>query len=172
MLLTDALRPNLVQTLEGQPVLIHCGPLASMDHRNNSLVADLVAMKLGDDAVTESGFGSDLGMEKLFSIVCRYGGLIPSPAVLVVTGGAPKHDRGVAADQHVERSAHRYAIELGMARARRHLTIIKTFGVPAFVAVNRRPTDTPPPDHIAFLDTFQGRGTGVMTTISCWRSGP
>src|SRR6202011_1374534 len=74
VLLRDALKPNLVQTLEGQPVMIHCGPFANIAHGNNSLVADLVAMKLGDYVVTESGFGSDMGMEKFFDIVCRFGG--------------------------------------------------------------------------------------------------
>jgi formate--tetrahydrofolate ligase len=142
VLLRDALKPNLVQTLEGQPVMIHCGPFANIAHGNNSLVADLVAMKLGDYVVTESGFGSDMGMEKFFDIVCRFGGLIPSAAVLVTTVRAIKHHGGVADDPRVDRAAGRHAIELGMANVRRHLKIIKTFGVPAVVAVNRRPGDT------------------------------
>jgi formyltetrahydrofolate synthetase len=74
VLLKDALKPNLVQTLEGQPAMIHCGPFANTDHGNNSLIADLVALKFGDYVVTEAGFGSDMGMEKLFNIVCRLGG--------------------------------------------------------------------------------------------------
>jgi formyltetrahydrofolate synthetase len=142
VLLRDALKPNLVQTLEGQPVMIHCGPFANIAHGNNSLVADLVAMKLGDYVVTESGFGSDMGMEKFFDIVCRFGALIPSAAVLVTTVRAIKHHGGVADDPRVDRAAGRHAIELGMANVRRHLKIIKTFGVPAVVAVNRRPGDT------------------------------
>ncbi len=142
VLLKDALKPNLVQTLEGQPVMMHCGPFANIAHGNNSLVADLVAMKLGDYVVTESGFGSDMGMEKFFDIVCRFGGLIPSAAVLVTTVRAIKHHGGVADDPRVDRAAGRQAIELGMANVRRHLKIIKTFGVPAVVAVNRRPGDT------------------------------
>ncbi|MDQ6819186.1 MAG: formate--tetrahydrofolate ligase [Actinomycetota bacterium] len=142
VLLKDALKPNLVQTLEGQPVMMHCGPFANIAHGNNSLVADLVAMKLGDYVVTESGFGSDMGMEKFFDIVCRFGGLIPSAAVLVTTVRAIKHHGGVADDPRVDRAAGRQAIELGMGNVRRHLKIIKTFGVPAVVAVNRRPGDT------------------------------
>ena len=142
VLLKDALKPNLVQTLEGQPVLIHCGPFANIAHGNNSLVADLIAMKLGDYVVTESGFGSDMGMEKFFDIVCRFGRLTPSAAVLVTTVRAIKHHGGVADDPRVDRSGSLHAIEAGMANVRRHLGIIRTFGVPAVVAVNRRPGDT------------------------------
>jgi len=142
VLLKDALKPNLVQTLEGQPVMMHCGPFANIAHGNNSLVADLIAMKLGDYVVTESGFGSDMGMEKFFDIVCRFGKLTPSAAVLVTTVRAIKHHGGVADDPRVERSASLHAIEAGMANVRRHLGIIGTFGVPAVVAVNRRPGDT------------------------------
>src|ERR687889_791497 len=85
VLLKDAIKPNLIQTLEGQPCLMHCGPFANIAHGNNSLVADRVGMKLGDYVVTESGFGSDMGMEKFFDIVCRFGGLEPSAVVLVTT---------------------------------------------------------------------------------------
>ena len=142
VLLKDAIKPNLVQTLEGQPVLMHCGPFANIAHGNNSLIADLIGMKLGDYVVTESGFGSDMGMEKFFDIVCRFGKLIPSAAVLVTTVRAIKHHGGVADDPRVDRAAGRHAIELGMANVRRHLGIIRGFGVPAVVAVNRRPGDT------------------------------
>jgi formate--tetrahydrofolate ligase len=142
VLLKDALKPNLVQTLEGQPVMMHCGPFANIAHGNNSLVADLIAMKLGDYVVTESGFGSDMGMEKFFDIVCRFGKLTPSAAVLVTTVRAIKHHGGVADDPRVERSASLQAVEVGMANVRRHLAIIGRFGVPAVVAVNRRPGDT------------------------------
>ncbi len=148
VLLKDALKPNLVQTLESQPVMIHCGPFANMDHGNNSLIADLVGLKLGDYVVTESGFGSDMGMgmgmgmEKFFNIVCRFGRLTPSAAVLVTTVRAIKHHGGVAEDPRVDRVASLRAIEAGMASVRRHLRIIKAFGVPAVVAVNRRAGDT------------------------------
>jgi formate--tetrahydrofolate ligase len=142
VLLKDALKPNLVQTLEGQPVMIHCGPFANIAHGNNSLVADLISMKLGDYVVTESGFGSDMGMEKFFDIVCRFGRLTPSAAVLVTTVRAIKHHGGVEDDPRVDRSGSLQAIELGIANVRRHLGIIRTFGVPPVVAVNRRPGDT------------------------------
>jgi formate--tetrahydrofolate ligase len=142
VLLKDALKPNLVQTLEGQPVMMHCGPFANIAHGNNSLIADMVGMKLGDYVVTESGFGSDMGMEKFFDIVCRFGNLTPSAAVLVASVRAIKHHGGVEDDPRVDRAASIAAIEEGMANVRRHLEIIRTFGVPAVVAVNRRPGDT------------------------------
>ena len=91
VLLKDTIKPNLVQTLEGQPALVHCGPFANIAHGNNSLVADRVALKLGDYVVTESGFGSDMGMEKFFDIVCRAGELRPDAVVLVATVKALKH---------------------------------------------------------------------------------
>jgi formyltetrahydrofolate synthetase len=142
VLLKDALKPNLVQTLEGQPVLMHCGPFANIAHGNNSLIADLMGMKLGDYVVTESGFGSDMGMEKFFDIVCRFGKLTPSAAVLVTTVRAIKHHSGAEDDSRADRAASLNAIEVGFANVRRHLNTIRTFGVPAVVAVNRRPGDT------------------------------
>jgi formate--tetrahydrofolate ligase len=142
VLLKDALKPNLVQTLEGQPVLMHCGPFANIAHGNNSLIADLIGMKLGDYVVTESGFGADMGMEKFFDIVCRFGKLTPSAAVLVTTVRAIKHHSGIEDDPRIDRAASLNAIEVGFANVRRHLRTINTFGVPAVVAVNRRPGDT------------------------------
>jgi len=139
VLLKDALKPNLVQTLEGQPVMMHCGPFANIAHGNNSLVADRVAMKLGDYVCTESGFGADMGMEKFFDIVCRFGGLSPAAAVLVTTVRAIKHHGGAI---DASGPAGRHALETGMANVRRHLKTIANFGVPAVVAVNRRPGDT------------------------------
>jgi formyltetrahydrofolate synthetase len=141
VLLKDALKPNLIQTLEGQPCLMHCGPFANIDHGNNSLVADLIAMKLGDYVLTESGFGSDMGMEKFFDVVCRLGGLRPSAVVLVTTVPAVKHHGGVADDRPPEHSEGLRAIEIGIANVRRHLGIVREFGVPCVVAVNRRPGD-------------------------------
>jgi formyltetrahydrofolate synthetase len=142
VLLKDALKPNLIQTLEGQPCLMHCGPFANIAHGNNSLVADLIAMKLGDYVVTESGFGSDMGAEKFFDIVCRFGGLSPSAAVLVTTVRAIKHHGGIEDDPRTDRAHGRAAIEDGMANVRRHLANVNQFGVPCVVAVNRRPGDT------------------------------
>ena len=105
VLLKDAIKPNLIQTLEGQPCLMHCGPFANIAHGNNSLVADQVGMKIADYVVTESGFGSDMGMEKFFDIVCRFGGLTPSAVVLVTTVRAIKHHGGVEDDPRVDRAA-------------------------------------------------------------------
>jgi formyltetrahydrofolate synthetase len=135
VLLKDALKPNLVQTLEGQPALVHCGPFANIAHGNNSLVADLVALKLGEYVVTESGFGADMGMEKFLNIVCRAGGLSPSAVVLVATAKALKHHGG-------DPDGGLAAIELGAANLRRHLEIVREFGLRAVVAVNRFPGDT------------------------------
>ena len=117
VLLKDALKPNLVQTLEGQPALVHCGPFANIAHGNNSLVADLVALKLGDYVVTESGFGADMGMEKFLNIVCRAGGLSPSAVVLVATAKALKHHGG-------DPDGGLDAIERGAANLERHLEIV------------------------------------------------
>ena len=135
VLLKDALKPNLVQTLEGQPAFVHCGPFANIAHGNNSLVADLVALKLGDYVVTESGFGSDMGMEKFLDIVCRVGDLRPSAIVLVTTVRALKHHGG-------DPDGGTKAIEAGAANMHRHLQNINGFGLKAVVAVNRFPTDT------------------------------
>jgi formyltetrahydrofolate synthetase len=135
VLLKDALKPNLVQTLEGQPALVHCGPFANIAHGNNSLVADLVALKLGDYVVTESGFGADMGMEKFLNIVCRAGGLSPSAVVLVATAKALKHHGG-------DPEGGPDAIERGAENLRRHLEIVSEFGLRAVVAVNRFPGDS------------------------------
>ena len=135
VLLKDALKPNLVQTLEGQPALVHCGPFANIAHGNNSLVADLVALKLGDYVVTESGFGADMGMEKFLNIVCRAGGLSPSAVVLVATAKALKHHGG-------DPDGGLDAIERGAENLRRHLEIVSEFGLRAVVAVNRFPGDS------------------------------
>lgn len=132
VLLKDALKPNLIQTLEGQPCLMHCGPFANIAHGNSSLVADLLGMRLGEYVITESGFGSDMGMEKFFDIVCRVGGLVPSAVVLVCTVRALKH-HGAGDD--------RAALERGIGNLRRHIGIVREFGLPCVVAVNRRPGD-------------------------------
>jgi formate--tetrahydrofolate ligase len=139
VLLKDTIKPNLVQTLEGQPALIHCGPFANIAHGNNSLVADRVALKLGDYVVTESGFGADMGMEKFFDIVCRAGDLRPNAVVLVATVKALKHHGGDP-EGGIE------AVEAGAANLARHLGIVRGFGLNAVVAVNRFPGD--PEDEI------------------------
>jgi formyltetrahydrofolate synthetase len=135
VLLKDTIKPNLVQTLEGQPAFVHCGPFANIAHGNNSLVADRVALKVGDYVVTESGFGSDMGMEKFFDIVCRAGGLKPNAVVLVATVKALKHHAG-------DPDGGAKAVEIGAANLARHLGIVREFGVNPVVAINRFPGDT------------------------------
>lgn len=135
VILKETLKPNLIQTLEGQACFMHCGPFANIAHGNNSLVADKVALKLGDVVVTESGFGSDMGMEKFLDIVCRLGGLAPSAVVVVTTIRALKH--------HAEDpDGGLDAVERGSANLQRHVGIVKEFGLEPVVAVNRRPEDT------------------------------
>jgi formyltetrahydrofolate synthetase len=135
VLLKETIKPNLVQTLEGQPAFVHCGPFANIAHGNNSVVADRVALKLADYVVTESGFGADMGMEKFFDIVCRLGGLSPDAVVLVATVKALKHHANDP-DGGLE------AIEVGAQNMARHLGIVREFGLNAVVAVNRFPGDT------------------------------
>jgi formate--tetrahydrofolate ligase len=135
VLLKDAIKPNLVQTLEGQPAFIHCGPFANIAHGNSSLVADLVGLKLGDYVVTESGFGADMGMEKFLDIVCRVGNIAPSAIVLVATVKALKHHGGDP-DGGVE------AVERGAGNLARHIGIVREFGLSAVVAINAFPDDT------------------------------
>ncbi len=142
VLLKDAIKPNLIQTLEGQPCLMHAGPFANIAHGNSSLIADLLGLKLGEYVVTESGFGSDMGMEKFIDIVCRAGGIKPGAVVLVSTVRALKHHGGLAADSEADRKKGLEAVESGIANLHRHLGIVGEFGVPAVVAVNRRPEDS------------------------------
>jgi formate--tetrahydrofolate ligase len=134
VLLKETLKPNLIQTLEGQACFMHCGPFANIAHGNNSLVADKAALKLGDMCVTESGFASDMGMEKLLDIVCPIGGLQPSAVVVVTTCRAMKH--------HADPDGGLEAIEKGAANLARHVGIVREFGLQPVVAVNRRPEDT------------------------------
>jgi len=136
VLLRDALKPNLIQTLEGQPVLAPGGPSATGPHGNNSLVADLLALRLGDYVVTEGGFGSDMGFEKLVDIVCRLGGLAPSAAVVVASVRALKQHGG-------DPEGGIAALERGGANLARHIGIVRGFGIAPVVAVNRFPEDTP-----------------------------
>jgi len=149
VLLKDALKPNLVQTLEGQPALVHCGPFANIAHGNNSLVADRVALKMGDFVVTESGFGADMGMEKFIDIVCRVGHLRPSVVVVVATVKALKHHGG-SQDGGLE------TIETGARNLHRHLGIVREFGLTPVVAVNRFPQDTD--DEIALVKELALQG--------------
>ena len=139
-LLKDALKPNLVQTLEGTPSLIHGGPFANIAHGCNTVTATKMALKLGDYAVTEAGFGADLGAEKFLNIKCRAAGLKPDAVVIVATVRALKHHGGAAkADLGTADTA---ALERGLPNLLRHVeNITQVFGLPAVVAINRFPTD-------------------------------
>jgi formyltetrahydrofolate synthetase len=143
VLMRDAIGPNLVQTLEGQPVFVHAGPFANIAHGNNSVLADRVALKVCDYVVTESGFGSDLGMEKFMDIVCPAGNLRPDACVMVATVRALKHHGSNGADgSHLTHAQGLQAIETGIANLKRHLDNVAAFGLPCVVAINRFPTDT------------------------------
>jgi formyltetrahydrofolate synthetase len=172
VLLKDALKPNLIQTLEGQPCLMHAGPFANIAHGNSSLVADLIGQKLGDYVVTESGFGSDMGMEKFFDIVCRKGGITPSAVVLVATVRALKHHGGIEDDPRVEPATALKAVEEGAANLRRHLEIVRTFGLPCVVAVNRRPGDTDEEVALVKKLAMEGGAFGAEVNEAFERGGP
>ncbi len=140
-LLKDALRPNLVQTLEGTPAIVHGGPFANIAHGCNSVIATETALRLGDYAVTEAGFGADLGAEKFFDIKCRVAGFEPSAVVIVATVRALKMHGGAEKNELSEENIT--ALEKGMPNLLRHVANIKNvYGLPCVVAVNRFPTDT------------------------------
>jgi len=139
-LLKDALKPNLVQTLENTPAFIHGGPFANIAHGCNSVRATKLAMKLGDYCITEAGFGSDLGAEKFFDIKCRFAGLKPDCVVIVATIRALKYNGGVAkADLQTENTQ---ALEKGIVNLQVHIENMQKFGVPVVVAINRFHTDS------------------------------
>lgn len=140
-LLKDALKPNLVQTLEHNPVFIHGGPFANIAHGCNSVMATKMALKFGDYAITEAGFAADLGAEKFFDIKCRMAGLKPSAVVLVATVRALKYHGGVPKDQLNEENLE--ALEKGLPNLLQHLDNMKNvYGLPTVVAINAFPTDT------------------------------
>lgn len=167
-LLKDALKPNLVQTLEGTPALVHGGPFANIAHGCNSVTATKLAMKLGDYAVTEAGFGADLGAEKFLDIKCRAVGLTPSAVVLVATVRALKMHGGLAKTELGKEDLT--ALGNGLPNLLRHVSNIKNvYGLPCVVAVNRFPTDTDA--EIEFI-TDKCRELGVNTVLSTvWAEG-
>lgn len=148
VIMKDAIMPNLMQTLEGQPAFVHAGPFANIAHGNSSILADQIAVKLADYVVTESGFGADIGMEKFMNIKCRYSGLIPNCVVMVATvralkmhGGGPRVVPGRPLDPaYTEENLE--LLEKGCENLVRNIEIARLFGVPVVVAVNRFPTDT------------------------------
>ncbi len=167
-LLKDALKPNLVQTLEGTPALVHGGPFANIAHGCNSVIATRMAMKLGDYAVTEAGFGADLGAEKFLDIKCRFAGLTPSAVVIVATVRALKMHGGLAKTELGNEDLA--ALEKGIPNLLRHVSNIKNvYNLPSVVAVNRFPTDT---DAEIELIIAKCRELGVNVVLSdVWAKG-
>lgn len=167
LLMKDAIKPNLVQTLEGTPALVHGGPFANIAHGCNSLVATKLALKLGDMVVTEAGFGADLGAEKFMDIKCRYGHIFPDVVVVVATlralkmhGGVPKTD---LAEENIE------AVEKGFTNLKKQVENMQFFGAPVMVAINRFSSDTE--REIAKLEELC-RDFGVPVELNeCWEKG-
>jgi formyltetrahydrofolate synthetase len=148
VLMKDAIKPNLMQTLEGTPALVHAGPFANIAHGNSSILADKIGLKLADFVVTESGFGSDMGMEKFFDIKCRYSGLVPDVVVLVATvralkmhGGGPKVVAGRPLDPAYT-SENLDLLRAGVCNLIQHIAIARKYGIPVVVAINTFATDT------------------------------
>lgn len=149
VLMRDAIKPTLMQTLEGTPVFVHAGPFANIAHGNSSILADKIALKLADFVITEAGFGADVGMEKFFNIKCRYSGLVPNAVVLVATvralkmhGGGPKVVAGEPLDPaYTEENLD--LVRAGLPNLQHHIHSARRFGVPVVVAVNPFSTDAP-----------------------------
>lgn len=150
LVMKDALKPNLVQTLEHTPAIIHGGPFANIAHGCNSLIATKTALGLADYVVTEAGFGADLGAEKFFDIKCRYGNLRPDAVVIVATIRALKMHGGVLKEDLAKENVE--ALKLGLANLRQHCENIKKFGLPLVIAINRFATDTE--SEISVLEEF------------------
>ncbi len=167
-LLKDAIKPNLVQTLEGTPALVHGGPFANIAHGCNSVIATKTALKLADYVITEAGFGADLGAEKFLDIKCRAAGLKPSAVVVVATVRALKMHGGLAKEELKEEDLQ--ALEKGLPNLLRHVSNIKNvYSLPVVVAVNRFPTDT---DAEIALVIRKCRELGVNTVLSdVWAKG-
>ena len=167
-LLKDALKPNLAQTLEGTPALVHGGPFANIAHGCNSVIATKTALKLADYVITEAGFGADLGAEKFLDIKCRAAGLRPSAVVIVATVRALKMHGGLLREELKEENLQ--ALEKGLPNLLRHVSNIRNvYGLPAVVAVNRFPTDT---DAEIALVIRKCRELGVNTVLSdVWAKG-
>ncbi|MET1012535.1 MAG: formate--tetrahydrofolate ligase [Actinomycetota bacterium] len=140
VIMKEAIKPNLVQTLEGQPTLIHAGPFGNIAHANNSIIEDRIALKLADYVVTEAGFASDLGFQKFCDIVCRFGGFAPSAGVLVTTVRATKSHGGMPFDQLGTEDLD--ALRRGIDNLEAHIGIVREYGLPCVVSINAFPTDT------------------------------
>jgi len=171
--LRDALKPNLVQNLEGGGAFIHCGPFANVAHGNNSVLADRLALKLADFVVTESGFGSECGAEKLFDIKCRVAGFVPSAAVIVCSIRALKLHGGADVDTKNPSSWKRedlQAVKRGSANLAKHIENIRQFGLPAIVAINRFDGDTPAEIEEVMAQARQA-GAVAAVPVEVWARG-
>ena len=176
VLMKDAIKPNLMQTLEGNAAFVHAGPFANIAHGQSSIIADKIALKLADYVVTESGFGADIGMEKFFNIKCRYSGLTPNVVVMVATvralkmhGGGPKVVAGKPlAQEYTEENLD--LLRKGVANLERHIQNATKFGVKVIVAINSFATDT---DSEVELIRQAALGFGAMDAIKCthWADG-
>jgi formate--tetrahydrofolate ligase len=160
VIMKDAIKPNLVQTLEGQPVLIHAGPFGNVAHANNSIIEDRVALKLADYVVTEAGFASDLGFQKFCDIVCRVGGFAPSAAVLVTTVRATKSHGGMAFADLANEDLD--ALQRGADNLAAHVNIVKEYGLPCVVSINNFPSDTDA--EVALIEEL-AVGAGAETVV-------
>ncbi|MDD5489977.1 MAG: formate--tetrahydrofolate ligase [Candidatus Moranbacteria bacterium] len=166
-LLKDALKPNLVQTLEHTPTLIHGGPFANIAHGCNSVLATKYALKLGDFAITEAGFGADLGAEKFFDIKCRLAKLKPDAVVIVATVRSLKYNGGVPKENLAKENLA--ALSKGIVNLEKHLENLKKFGVPAVVALNIFPTDTE--KEIKFVENAAKKLGAKIARSEVWKKG-
>jgi formate--tetrahydrofolate ligase len=176
VLLRDAIKPNLLQTLEGGPAYVHCGPFANIAHGNSSIIADRVALATSDIVVTEAGFGADMGAEKFFDIKCRASGLRPDAAVVVATIRALKMHGGVGrivagkpldaalTTENIE------AVRAGGANLAKQVEIVRAYGVPVVVAINAFPTDTPA-EHEAVREVALAAGARDAVVATNWAEG-
>jgi formate--tetrahydrofolate ligase len=167
LLLKDAVRPNLVQTLEGGPAFVHAGPFGNIAHGCNSVLATKAALALGDVVITEAGFGSDLGAEKFFDIKCRFAGLEPEAAVLVATVRALKMNGGAGKKDLAREDLA--ALEHGLPNLERHIENVRQFGVPVVVALNRFTTDTE--RELALVATCARRVGARVALTEVWEKG-
>ncbi|MEO5567378.1 MAG: formate--tetrahydrofolate ligase [Gemmatimonadaceae bacterium] len=167
MLLKDAIRPNIVQTLEGGPALVHCGPFGNIAHGCNSIIATRAALALADVVVTEAGFGSDLGAEKFFDIKCRFGGLNPEAAVIVATIRSLKMQGGMP--KKTLTTENLVALERGLCNLEHHINNVHQFGVPVVVALNRVSTDTDA--ELEMVMNFAGRMNTPIALTEVWARG-
>ncbi len=167
MVMKDAIKPNLVQTLEHNPVLIHGGPFANIAHGCNSVIATRTALKLADYVVTEAGFGADLGAEKFLDIKCRLAGLHPSAVVIVATIRALKQHGGVAFEDLKEENIP--ALKAGIANLEKHIETVQAFGLPYVIAINEFATDTAA--EIGALETWCRENGHPMSLSQVWAKG-